>query len=172
MTKREEFIASLDTTVAVSRTVSQVQALVERFKAREFRTIYGQAGEIAAVRFTIVDPSLSADESETASVFTVELYAPSQAIERVLLGRRGRTDRASRERIAAQAQRVAWRQLHDVICSSLIAVQSGLFTIGEAFLCNLIVTRPDGKEQRLGEMMIERRLLTPSGGKLLLGAGK
>lgn len=166
----DQFIASLDTSVPVSRTIAQIQGLVERFRAREFRTIYGPEGDVVAVRFTIIDPHLTQGAGD--GVFTVELHAVSDAIDAAI--RRGRKNRITPTQSAAflaQAKRVAWRHLHDVIRASLIAVQSGILTIGEAFLCNLVVTATDGREQRLGEMMFERRLLAPSNGKLMIGGG-
>lgn len=161
------FIANESTTVPVTRTIQAIQGLVERFRAREFRTLYGHGGTPNAVRFTVIDPHLSQVEGEEG-VFTVELSAPSEMIRKALW-RKARSP--NRNVLEAKAERIAWRQLHDIIRASLMGVESGLFTIGEAFLANLVVARPDGKEARLGQMLMEQRLLTPVNGRLMIGAG-
>lgn len=151
-----EFIASIDTDVPVRRSVEHIRALVERFEAREFRLIYGTGAQVVAVRFAIVDPHLG------GAPLAVELRAPTERL-RARLGNKANAE--------AQAERVAWRHLHDFIRASLIAVQDGLLTLGEAFFANLIVRDERGGEQRLADMLIEQKILQPSNGMLRLGPG-
>ncbi len=159
------FIASLDTDVAVSRSVAQIQKLVERFDAREFRLIYGTGSRPAAVRFVITDPHLVAG----ADLFTVELAAPADVLVSLIQQHRKTWNDAH---CVEQAERVAWRQLHDYVRAALISVQWGIVTVGEAFLAGLVVTGPSGEEKRLGQLIFERGLLRPAAGKLLLRSGE
>lgn len=158
------FVASLETDVPVTRTIASLQKLVERFKAKEFRLIYGDESRPAAIRFSISDPHLGLG----GGLFTVELAAPCVMIA-AHLQREHRT--WAPEKCAAQADRVAWRQLHDYVRSALIAVQWGVLTVGEAFLAGLVVTAPNGEEARLGQLVTEHKLLRPENGRLMLGKG-
>jgi hypothetical protein len=165
---KAEFIANIDTDVPVSRSVDHIRQLVERFQAKEFRTTYGPNGVAVSVRFTITDPHLP-KEGDHDGLFTVELTALTDVIHKELVRRRTRwIDADARARIDAQAQRVAWRQLHDIIRATLIGVRSGIMTMGEAFFANLIVTGPDGQERRMANALMESRLLSPRNGRLML----
>lgn len=165
------FIASLETTVSVARSVDQIRALVERFKAREFRTIYGPTGSPAAVRFTITDPHLP-KAGDHDGVFTVELAAPTEVLFRALQRKRRQRNASTIARDQVQAERVAWRQLHDMIRASLIGVQCGIVTLGEAFFANLIVADSTGREARMADVLLSSRMLTSGGGRLMLTDGR
>lgn len=167
--RSDAFIANLDTTVPVTRSVDAIRVLVERFRAKEFRTSYGPDGRPCAVRFTITDPNLPKD-GDHDGVFTVELAAPTDVLFRQINGRRSYPS-GYREKDRAQAERVAWRQLHDMIRASLIGVQSGIVTLGEAFFANLIVTDNAGREARMADVLLSGRLLSSHGGRLMLGPG-
>lgn len=164
-----EFMPSLGTQVPVARSVSQIQLLVQKFDAREFRTSFVD-GIPSAVRFTIVDPHLAG--AGKPAEFTVELSAHHEAIYQVLWDRRRYVPTAAQDAaLKDQARRIAWRQLHDVIRAQLIAVNCGMLTVGEAFMPNLVVVLPGGRETRLGPAMQAEGLLTPTGGRLQLGSG-
>jgi hypothetical protein len=170
VSRPDAFVANVATEVPVSRSVDQIRALVERFRAREFRTIYGPTGSPVAVRFTITDPHLPKD-GDHDGVFTVELAAPTDVLYRMIHGKRRNFSGQFVARDRAQAERVAWRQLHDMIRASLIAVQSGIVTLGEAFFANLIVTDGAGREARMAEVLLTSRLLTAGNGRLMLTSG-
>ena len=155
-----DFIASLDTTVPVVRTIAQIHALVERFGAHEWTVIY-ERGIPSGVRFAVVDPNVT--EGQSVPLF-VELRAPSDRIAAELKAPRGKRrwlTTAQREKAEQQAQRVAWRQLHDFVRASLIAVQSGIMSLGEAFLANVLIRDGDGASRRVVEVMQSQRLLQP-----------
>lgn len=166
-----DFIASLETDVTPRRSVAQIQDLVERFGARAFEVRYHErTGEPDRVRFAVVDPHLRSDDGAPLPPLTIELRAPTEALERVLRNRRTRTPKPGA--IAEQARRIAWRHLHDVVRASLIGVQDGLLTVGEAFLAHLVVESADGTEETFGAALQRAKLLTPSAsGRLLLGRG-
>jgi len=169
MSKTEQFIASLETDVPVSRSVDQIRQLVERFGAAEFGIQYDPgSGEPVAVSFRIKDVSIG-------QFLPVALRAPADAIYKALESRRSQhrwlTD-ANRATIRQQARRVAWRNLHDFVRASLIGVQTGIMSLGEAFMASLVVTLPTGEAKRLGELAAEGSLLRPTDGRLLLGPGE
>lgn len=162
-------IASLTTKVPVSRSVSQVQALVERFGAAEFGIQYDPAtGRPVAVSFKVRDPHLG------GAFLPVALRAPFEVILKQLVDARAfHPSPSERQRITEQAERVAWRNLHDFVRASLIAVQTGIMSLGEAFMASLVVTLPTGEAKRLGELAAEGSLLQSSStGQLRLGSGR
>lgn len=155
-------IASLTTSVPVARSIDQIRRLVERFGAREFRTIY-EANETVAIRFAITDPN------NPGTVFSVSLRAPTEVLFRMMRSRRA--TEAGEERDLEQARRVAWRNLHDFVRASLIGVQTGLLSVAEAFMANLVVDLPNGEERRLSDALLETGIISAPRGRLLLGAG-
>lgn len=162
------FVASLETEVPVSRSAQHIQTLVEKFGALEFGLQYDPVTRRpVAVSFRVQDPHLVGAD---AAPLPVALRAPSGTIYGMI---RDRQPNWSRDRVQDQADRVAWRNLHDFVRASLIAVQTGIMTLGEAFMANLVVTLPSGESKRLGELASEGTLLTAgAGGQLLLGAGR
>lgn len=169
--KRGEFIASLDTAVPVTRSVQQIQSLVERFGAAEFGIQYDPtSGRPVAVSFKVRDPHMAAGDEPV--FLPVALRAPADAINKALLDKRSWPTSAQRIAIREKAERVAWRNLHDFVRASLIGVQTGIMSLGEAFMASLVVTLPTGEAKRLGELAAEGSLLQPgSAGRLMLGRG-
>jgi len=166
MSKRERFIASLDTKVPVSRSVDQIRYLVERFGAAEFGIQYDPAAGVpVAVSFKIKDPHLG-------SFLPVALRAPSDAIYKAIVPDRYLTG-AQQGGYREQARRVAWRNLHDFVRASLIGVQTGIMSLGEAFMASLVVTLPTGEAKRLGELAADGGLIRSDekSGRLMLGSG-
>jgi hypothetical protein len=159
------FIASLETEVPVSRSINHIRELVERFGAREFSTHYDAATRPIGIGFTVRDPRVTGDEPV---YLPVQLRAPTETIYKALLASKRRSYFiATQERCRAQAERVAWRNLHDFVRASLIGVQTGIMSLGEAFMASLVVTTPAGPE-RLGEIVARGSLLQPVRGQLRL----
>jgi hypothetical protein len=167
--KRAEFIASLDTSVPVNRSVDQIRQLVERFGAAEFGLQYDpESGRPVAVSFKIRDPHLSGDPV----YLPIALRAPYETIRKALLDKYSWPTATTRQKVSEQAERVAWRNLHDFVRASLIGVQTGIMSLGEAFMASLVVTLPTGEAKRLGELAAEGSLIRPGEqGRLMLGRG-
>lgn len=164
-----EYIASMETTVPVLRSVQQIQSLVAKFGASEFSTQYDPAtGEPIAIAFKVTDPNLG-----DGTFLPVALRAPTDVVYKAILRTKKRTqDKAVQKSAREQAARVAWRNLHDFVRASLIGVQTGIMSLGEAFMASLVVTLPTGEAKRLGEIAAEGGLLQPTThGRLLLGSG-
>src|SRR3990167_1188922 len=154
---KASFIASLETDVPVTRSVDHIRHLVERFGAMEFGIQYDPvSGRPCAVSFKVKDPHVGAG-------LPVALRAPYETVlKQILDGKKRSWDSDVKARAKEQAERVAWRNLHDFVRASLIGVQTGIMSLGEAFLANLVVTLPTGEAKRLGELVIERNLLHPA----------
>lgn len=144
MTRKVEWIASLETEVTVRKSLADIQVLCEKFGVTSFSARYLEGGAPLSVRFTAIDP-VSRQE------FAVEMIAPTHHLQQVL--RSGRTRNPKPGVVEAQAARIAWRHLHDCIRAQLIAVQDGLVTFGEAFLPHLMVKGSDGQERSVVQMM-------------------
>jgi len=182
MAKASQFIASLETDVPAVRSIGHIQALVERFGALEFVTVYDPSGtgRPIGVRFKVRDPHITQEDAEHRATLglppahlPVDLTAPFETIYKALLdGRTGWVPDEKRARVRAQAERVAWRNLHDYVRAGLIAVQTGILTLGEAFLANVTVELPDGRSARFGTLVAERGMIGSSdNGRLRLQAG-
>lgn len=172
MTKpKDPFVASLKTAVTVASSVKQIQEIVEKFGAAEFTIRYDtETRAPRAIAFKVRDPHLSG-----SPVFLpVELQAPTETVYAMLRGRRGGYVGSDvTKRLKEQAERTAWRNLHDFVRASLIGVQTGIMSLGEAFMASLIVTLPNGESKRLGEIAANGNLLQPGhGGRLMLGRGE
>ena len=167
------FIASMETAVPVSRSVDHIRHLVERFGAAEFGIQYDPAtGRPVAVSFKVRDPGFK-DEAGQPVFVPVALRAPFETIYKALLDRKSYPTTDQRNRYREQAERVAWRNLHDFVRASLIGVQTGIMSLGEAFMASVVVTLPTGEAKRLGELVAEGAVLRPApGGRLLLGKGQ
>lgn len=157
-----DFIPNLTTTVPVLRTIQQIHALVERFGADEWTILYRDRVAVG-VRFAVTDPNIA-----HVTPLAVELQAPTDRLVAMLRKKkmaraswRGLT-KAQEEIIREQAERVAWRQLHDFVRASLIAVASGIMSLGEAFLANVLLTDKQGRTLRAVDLMHQQALLVPS----------
>ena len=161
-------IASLTTEVPVRRSVDQIRDLVEKFGASEFTLQYDPSTGIpVAISFKIRDPHVGGEPK----YLPIALRAPTDRVELLLRDVSKYSWDAARRK--AQAERVAWRNLHDFVRASLIAVQTGIMDMGEAFMASLVVTLPTGEAKRLGELAAEGALLRHAeGGRLLLGKGQ
>jgi hypothetical protein len=113
---KDQFIASLETAVPAVRSIGQIQALVERFGALEFVTVYDPegSGRPIGVRFKVRDPHITKEDAEHRKALglppanlPVDLRAPFEVIYKALLDRRSWPTTDQRNRIRAQAERVA-----------------------------------------------------------------
>lgn len=160
-------VASLSTSVSVHRSLEQIRQLVERFGAVEFAIRYDPSTRRpCGVAFQVLDPHLG-------GALPVALSAPTATVLELL--KRARYQQSAWDRparLADQAERVAWRNLHDFVRASLIGVQTGIMTLGEAFMASLVVTLPSGERTRLGEVAARGGLVEQGApGQLRLGKG-
>lgn len=160
-----DFIASLATDVPVARSIQQIYGLIGRFNAREFTILHDVTTHRPnGIAFTIADPHLA-----STSIIPVRVDAPTEQLIKILRRERPRWELRA---IEAQAERIAWRQVHDYIRSSLIAVQWGLLSLGEAFLASVVATLPNGERSRIGDYIATGALFEQKNDRLLLKDGR
>lgn len=159
-TKRAtSFIASMETDTPVARSLEQVRSLIERFGVHELTTLYGPDGTPTGVRFRVISQDLP-------NGLPIEVRVPVDGVYALLRERRPLGDVG---RLRAKAEKIAWRHAHDFIRASLIAVQTGILSIGEAFLSSIVVADPANGTTvytRLGDLL-NRGDLFGDGVKLL-----
>lgn len=126
-----------DTTVDPMASAAQIAALISRYGARSFGQHYAEDGSLSGVHFVL--------RVQDAGDLPVMLRAPSQTIEAILWGGKipapaaswDKAGQAKRIKVHEQALRIAWRHLKDYIEQSLLAVQTGLFPVGAAFMAHM-----------------------------------
>lgn len=160
---RQVMIASLRTEVTPLRSLEQIRKLVETFGAREFTTKYNDLGAPTAIKFRAI---VGADMPDG---LPIELPIPVDNVYRTLID----TGKPHGSATLRQAERIAWRNAHDFIRASLIAVQTGILSLGEAFLSSVVVSLPDNESGtiRVGELLLSGRFLHAKGERLLLTDG-
>lgn len=127
---------------------------------------------LTGVRFALRVPDLGE--------VPVRLTAASETISGILLtnqpwSQRSRSTREEHARlIEAQAHRIAWRQLRDFVEQALLAVETGLFPIGSAFMAHMEVWDEQREETvTMAELVASRAHLgAAERGILLLPRGK
>lgn len=127
------------TTIPARRTAGEIMELLAEYGARHVSLEYDSEGEPAAVSFAIHDPKLG-------QLVPVHLRARTEAVARRLLevrpwnSRRRAAIRAEYEReIRAQAHRIVWRHLKDLIEQQLLAVRIGQYELTDVFMHGLML---------------------------------
>jgi molybdopterin-guanine dinucleotide biosynthesis protein A len=109
------------TTVPVSRTLSEIQAMLVKHGADAVVSRYS-AGEIVGLSFTLPTP-------HGQRAFTLPVDVP--AVHRVLVKQLGSDRKGSSEE---QAARVAWRVLKDWLAAQLAIIEAQMATLDQVML--------------------------------------
>lgn len=156
MTKKKSggatFIKAARSEVPVAKTRMDIMTLLERYGGTGFG--YDVIGDEILVRFTV--PGAHGTPLRVAYPLNV-----ARVQERVTahLKSQGRGT-ADRER----AERVAWRNIYDMVDAAFAAAAIGASTVEEVFHAHLIVRTTDGTEGRLYDYV--ETLRTAAGGTL------
>ena len=120
-------IKNYTTRVPVSRTVAALSDHLARHGVSMIQTLYGGQGQPAGLRF-----ALDTDSGTLTFAMPVKVDGVYAALVRDNVWPRGmsRTEEARRE----QAQRVAWRILHDWALAQLAIVEAEMAELQEVFL--------------------------------------
>lgn len=147
-----KLIKNYTSTVPANRSISYIEHRLVKHGARDIIKRYGPGGELAEVCFTIVTQGRR---------IPFKLPARVDRVGKVLMGevRRPRPD--TEKRIKAQAERTAWKLLHDWVDIQLSLVELGQVEFLEVFLPYVYDA---AKEQTFFERM-------KSGGYKLLNEG-
>jgi len=122
------------TEVAVEKTLAGLAKLIRGYGGRRFEQIWDPAGRAVAVRFAVDHPSLGE--------LPVHMPARTGKIRRILLdGGKWRSypEGEREEKVAEQAERIAWRHISDLTEQLLLAVRLDLKTLHEAFMADVEV---------------------------------
>ncbi len=148
------------TEVAVEKTLAGLAKLIRGYGGRRFEQIWDPAGRAVAgravaVRFAVDHPSLGE--------LPVHMPARTVKIRRILLdGGKWRSypEGEREEKVAEQAERIAWRHISDLTEQLLLAVRLDLKTLHEAFMADVeVYDRRTGNLVRMAEFL-ERRART------------
>lgn len=145
------------TTVEPEISASHITRLVRAHGGVEFSHRW-EADQLSEVAFTI--------EDERFGRVPIRLGARTETIQKILMER----TTMGRDRARAQAYRIAWRQLKDLTEQLLLAVQTGLFTLTEAFMSGVETEDPETGEVITMGQLVERHA-TQGGPRGLLLAG-
>lgn len=147
------FIKSAHATTPVAKTRTDIMALLERYGGTSFG--YEAVGDDVIIRFTV--PGVHASQLRVAYPVNIERIR-----ERLLahLKTQGQGQKATRE----QAERVAWRNIYELIDAAFAAAAIGATTVEESFHAHVVVRTRDGSEGRLYDYV--ETLRASAGGEL------
>jgi hypothetical protein len=131
-------VKSASTTVPATRTKSELEEMLRKYGASGFTVSSDYASRTVVVAFMM--PRTFQDPRDQ-----VEIKIPISYVEvekrLVKLPGNGRKDSAW---LAAQSERVAWRQLYILCEAALMAAAIGLQTLEEAFFAHQMLSLPNG----------------------------
>lgn len=155
-----------NTTVDPSVSAMQIGQLVQRYGGSRFEMQWNDRGRLIGVRFAI--------RHDRLGEVPVRLMASIENVEGLIRERRPYSSRMRKTRAqwaewcADVAYRVAWRQLKDFVEQALLAVETGLFPLHEAFMAQVETPDPEtGEPITVGELFGRHAVLESSGLRLL-----
>lgn len=158
------------TTVGAAQSAGEIADLVRKYGGSRFEMRWGEFGELTGVRFAIRDQDLGE--------VPVRLEAQTDKIRDILQRSRPWTSRtrATKDQylveVREQAYRIAWRQLKDFVEQALLAVETGLFPIGHAFMASIEMYDQASDETVTMAELFSRRVSLAAGDRgMLMAAG-
>lgn len=121
-----------NTSVDPSQSAAEIARLVQKYGGTRFEMRWDEHSRLGGVRFAI--------RHERLGEIPVRLVAQIGNVERYILDAKPWTTRMRKGRQQYKAEcrdkayRVAWRQLKDFVEQALLAVETGLFPLHEAFI--------------------------------------
>lgn len=144
-------LVTYTTTIAVEKTLGEIQAMLARGKARSITVDYDGAGNPTAISF-VVETSFG----ERA----FELPANCEGVWRTLTRQHQQGRVARRFATREQAARVGWRIIRNWLEAQLAMIEVGLMSLEQVMLAHMLV----GPDQRsLYAAMQERQMALPAG---------
>lgn len=162
----EQAIKYETTKVDPTQSASEIAQLVQRYGGSRFEMLWDEFGRLRGVRFAI--------RHERLGEVPVRPMSATKNVEAVILKRKPWNRRMRRSRTQWEAEvrdiayRVAWRQLKDFVEQSLLAVETGLFPLHEAFMAQVETPDPEtGEAITVGELFERHAVLEGAGLRLL-----
>lgn len=130
---QSRFVKSGNTQVSVGRTQAELEKILRRYGASAFSISQDYDGGTATVQFRV-------PEAPDSDVFVpVRLVVEIPRVVELLKEGAGPRTRRSADVWYAQAERVGWRHLVLWVEAALVAVETGLQTVSEAFLAQMLI---------------------------------
>jgi hypothetical protein len=154
------------TTVDPAKSAAEIAGLVQKYGGTRFEMKWDQYSRLQGVRFAI--------RHERLGEIPVRLMAQIANVEKYLLKKRPwsysmRKTKAQHEaEMRDTAYRVSWRQLKDFVEQSLLAVETGLFPLHEAFMAQVEMEDPAGGDPITVGQLFEAQATRGRGGALLM----
>lgn len=126
----KQAIKYVSTTIDPPKSAGEISDLVRKYGGTRFEQRWTD-GTLTGIRFAI--------QAEGIGEVPVRLEAQIERIEHILKTKSAGPLRYDARRRREQAYRIAWRQLKDFVEQALLAVETGLFPIGAAFMGHLEV---------------------------------
>lgn len=149
------------TTIDATQSANEIGVLVGKYGARQFSLHWDEEGELRGVSFVLVD-------QRYGGIVPIRLGARTDSIYEILTASRSYS--FDEKKVAQQANRIAWRQLRDLVEQLLLAAKTGLFSIVEAFMAHVVIETAEGAET-MGEYFARTQPELGSQGLRLLKAG-
>lgn len=154
------------TTIDPTQSAAEIAALVQKYGGSRFEMMWDEFARLVGIRFAI--------RHERLGEVPVRLMAQIENVTAYVLAAKPWNRRMRRRAeqykadVRAQAYRIAWRQLRDFVEQSLLAVETGLFPLHEAFMAQIETPDPaTGESITVGELFERHAVLESSGLRLL-----
>jgi hypothetical protein len=146
MPRAVQRIKAVDTSVSVNRSQGQLEKILRRYGASGFSITQDYEAGTAAVAFRV-------PESPGADVYIpVRMAVPIHQVKARLKANAGPRTRRREADWFEQAERIAWRHLVLCVEAMLVAVETGIQTISEAFLAHMLIEDETGEQARVYDM--------------------
>ena len=150
------------TTIDPAKTAGEIAELVRHYGGTRFELRWTD-GLLTGIRFAIA--------AEGIGEVPVRLEAQTEEIQDILYRRSTGALSWDAKRRKEQAYRIAWRQLKDFVEQALLAVETGLFPIGAAFMAHMEVWDQTADETvTMSEFLLRRGVSGDERGIRLLGS--
>lgn len=154
------------TKIDPTQSAGEIAQLVQKYGGSRFEMMWDGQGRLIGIRFAI--------RHERLHEVPVRLMAAIENVEAIVRERQPYSRRMRRtrseweEETRVQAYRIAWRQLKDFVEQSLLAVETGLFPLLDAFMAHVETPDPEtGEPSTVGQLFDRHATLTSSGLRLL-----
>jgi len=138
-----------------------------KYGATRFETRWDpETRRLLGLRFAIIQ--------EPWGELPVRLQAQTENILEILRSHQGPRSRKTDRDLLDHAERIAWRQLKDVVEQLLLAVETGLWSLAQAFMAHVEVWDEEARETvTMSQLLATRAELLPGEkGIRLLPAGE
>jgi len=114
-------------TVPVSRTIAKIEVCLVQAGARDVLKKYDDDGKLTGIIFRVREP-------KTQKMILFKLPANVEGVYKWLLDQRVRITETTQRTLRAQAERTAWKTIHDWVEVQMSMIEMGQASVIEIFL--------------------------------------